>query len=99
MKKFKHNGFIALLCEPYEKKQHPSQQEGLDKYVDILDLSTGMVNTVKLYENTKGLHIKKGGSHYLDKFNDKCIISPYMVTDLDGNYISRDHRLFEAMNK
>lgn len=99
MKTFKHNGNIALISEPYAKKQHPNQQCGLDKYIDILDLGTGMVNTVKLYENTKGLHVKKGGSHYLDEFTDECLISPYTVTDIKGNCISRDYKLFKAISK
>ena len=54
----KSNGFFSIIAGPYEKGQHPNQQCGLDLYVDALDHSTGNINTVKLYDNKKGLHFK-----------------------------------------
>ena len=93
MKKFKHNGRFAILLRPYDKGQHSNQQCGLDKYVDVLDFHSGVVNSVKLYENTNGLHFKKGGSHYLDDFTTDCVITPYIVKSEGGEVLSCDGRL------
>lgn len=97
MKAFKHNGHIAALCSPYKKNQHPNQKCGIDMYIDILDFQTGAVNTVKLYENSKGFHVKKNGTHYLKDLNLDCHIQPYEVKDIDGKVISRDSRLFKSI--
>ena len=75
----KSNGSFGLIKEPYAKKQHPNQQEGLDQYVDVVDFCTGQINSVKLYENTKGLHFKKNGSHYLDGFDSKVLYVPFQI--------------------
>lgn len=45
---------FSIYKEPYNKKQHPNQQNGLDMYIDVVDHYTGYINTVKLYENSKG---------------------------------------------
>lgn len=99
--KVKTNGDFALLVEPYAKKQHPNQQNGLDKYVDVLDLGTGLVNSVKLYENSKGLHFKKGGTHYLSSFTRECVVVPYQVYEVDDTLLSSDVAIidrFEGVN-
>lgn len=76
----KSNGWFAIVTPPYDKKQHPNQQNGLDKYVDVLNEYTGNVNSCKLYENTKGLHFKAdGATHYLDEFTDEVIWIPFQV--------------------
>lgn len=80
-KELKTNGQFLLLKEPYKKAQHPNQQAGLDIYVDVIDRSTGNINSVKLYENSKGLHFKKSGSHYLSSFTGAAVYVPYQVID------------------
>ncbi len=75
----KSNGSFALITKPYEKKQHPNQQGGLDLYVDVLDHYTGNINSVKLYENKRGLHFKKSGTHYLDDFTKDAVYVPYQT--------------------
>lgn len=74
------DGLFALIKQPYAKQQHPNQQGGLDLYVDIIDLDTGNLNSVKLYENKKGLHFKKGGSHYLSEFIGIVTVIPYQYS-------------------
>lgn len=78
----KSNGSFALMRDPYAKKQHPNQQGGLDSYVDVLDHQTGNVNSVKLYENKRGLHFKKSGVHYLDDFTKEAVYIPYQIREL-----------------
>jgi len=78
----KSNGSFSIVEGPYEKKQHPNQQQGLDIYVDALDHSTGNINTVKLYNNKKGLHFKKDGSHYLSDFTMDYLWVPFQIIDL-----------------
>lgn len=75
----KSNGSFSLVKGPYEKKQHPNQQNGLDLYVDVIDECTGNLNTVKLYENKKGLHFKKDGSHYLSDFTQDVVHVPFQI--------------------
>jgi hypothetical protein len=80
----KSNGWFAIIKEPYDKKQHPNQQSGLDKYVDVLNQYTGNINSVKLYENTKGLHFKADGStHYLSEFVDEIIHVPFQIIEIN----------------
>ena len=62
-----HNLNVAVIGEPYGKKQHPNQQCGTDEYVDIIDLRTGQLGSVKIYINKTGRHIKKGEVFYLDR--------------------------------
>lgn len=75
----KSNGNFAMIKAPYAKKQHPNQQGGLDSYVDVLDHHTGHVNSVKLYENKRGLHFKKNGTHYLADFTHEAVYIPYQT--------------------
>jgi len=75
----KSNGSFSILEDVYDKAQHPNQQEGLNKYVDVIDHFTGNVNSVKLYENTKGLHFKKDGSHYLSEFTQEFLYVPFQM--------------------
>lgn len=77
--KLKSNGYFSIKKMPYSKKQHPNQQGGLDLYVDVIDEITGNLNQVKLYENKKGLHFKKNGSHYLDEFVIDVEVIPFQV--------------------
>ena len=77
--KLKSNGYFSIKKAPYSKEQHPNQQGGLDMYVDVIDESTGNLNQVKLYENKKGLHFKKNGSHYLDEFVIGVVVVPFQV--------------------
>lgn len=73
------NGWFGLIEGPYSKDQHPNQQCGLDMYVDVIDFHTGQVNSVKLYENTKGLHFKKDGAQYLSEFTEKVAYVPFQI--------------------
>jgi len=76
----KSNGWFSILIPPYDKKQHPNQQQGLDKYVDVVNHYTGNVNSVKLYENKTGLYFKAdGGTHYLDYFTQEVIYIPFQI--------------------
>ena len=75
----KSNGKFSIVNHSYYKKQHSNQQNGIDMYVDVLDHSTGIVNSVKLYENTKGIHFKKGGNHYLPEFVLDYIYIPLQI--------------------
>ena len=81
-KTLKSNGYFSILRDRYSKKQHPNQQCGLDEYIDVVDHDTGLVNSVKLYENTKGLHFKKCGSWYLSKFTQKYLYVPYQIINI-----------------
>ena len=81
----KSNGWFSILIPPYDKKQHPNQQQGLDKYVDVVNHHTSNINSVKLYENTKGLHFKAdGGTHYLDEFNKDIVYVPFQILDKEN---------------
>lgn len=84
----KSNGSFSIIKGPYSRKQHSNQQKGLDLYVDVLDHSTGHINRVKLYSNTKGLHFKKYGSHYLDEFDTDYAYVPFQMIEYD-EYESR----------
>lgn len=78
----KSNGWFSILIPPYDKKQHPNQQQGLDKYVDVVNHYTGNVNSVKLYENKTGLHFKAdGGTHYLEDFTKNVTYIPFQILD------------------
>jgi len=77
--KLKSNGYFSIVSGPYDKKQHQNQQGGLDKYVAVLDHDTGIVNVVKLYENTKGLYFKKGGNWYLGDFTQDYLYVPFQI--------------------
>lgn len=79
----KSNGLFSMVKGPYEKEQHPNQQGGLDLYVDVIDEITGNLNQVKLYENKKGLHFKKNGTHYLYEFNINVVVVPFQVLRVD----------------
>lgn len=78
----KSNGLFAIVKWPYGKAQHPNQQNGLDMYVDVLNLDTGCVCSVKLYNNTKGIHFKFKGSHYISDFNDEIVWVPYQILEV-----------------
>lgn len=75
----KSNGQFGLIKGPYEKKQHPNQQGGLDQYVDVINYYSGRVCSVKLYQNTLGLHFKMDGTQYLDEFTDDAIYVPFQI--------------------
>ena len=80
------NGVVSILRPPYHKPQHPNQRNGLDKYVDIIPHDTGIVNSVKLYSNTKGLHIKiRQGTFYLDDFTEKWAYVPFQMIKQEGD--------------
>jgi hypothetical protein len=77
--RLKTNGYFSIVKDVYSKEQHPNQQGGLDQYVDVLDHHTGQVNSLKLYENSKGLHFKKGSPYYLSEFTDTAVYVPYQI--------------------
>lgn len=78
------NGWFAVVKEPYDKKQHQNEQCGLDTYIDVLNQYTGRINSVKLYENTKGFHFKADGStHYLDEFTSYITHVPYQIIEVE----------------
>ena len=73
------NGSFSILREPFDKVQHQNQQSGLDRYVVVIDHYTGRENEVKLYKNTKGLHFKKDGTHYLKDFTQLYTYIPFQM--------------------
>ena len=75
----KSNGHFSIIKDRYGKKQHPNQQGGMDEYVDVIDHSTGNINSVKLHENKKGVHFKKQGTWYIDKFNEEYLYIPFQM--------------------
>lgn len=77
--RLKSNGSFSIIREPYNKSQHPNQQNGLDLYVDVLDHGTGNINSVKLYDNGNGLFFKKGSSFYLKHFDKVSVYVPYQI--------------------
>lgn len=77
--RLKSNGAFSIVKEPYEKQQHPNQQCGLNLYVDVLDHITGQVNSLKLYQNSRGLHFKKGSPQYLSDFEAVAVYVPYQI--------------------
>jgi len=81
----KSNGHFSIVKDVYDKKQHPNQQGGLDKYIDVLDHDTGNINRVKLYKNTKGLRFKKDGSWYLSDFNKIYRYIPFQIDEIKQN--------------
>ena len=76
------NGSYSLVDGPFEQKQHPNQQNGLDLYVKILDHTTDNINIVKLYENKNGLFFKKKGNHYLKNFRTHILYVPSQTMEL-----------------
>lgn len=81
----KSNGNFSIIKDAYEKTQHPNQQAGLNLYVDVLDHSTGQINSVKLYENSKGLFFKKGSTNYLLDFDKVAVYIPFQVLVTERN--------------
>lgn len=80
--KLKSNGYFSLVNEqPFPKKQHPNQQDGLDLYVNVVDHNTGQINSVKLYENTRGLYFKKSGNWYLKDFTSTVTYVPFQIIE------------------
>jgi hypothetical protein len=73
------NGEFGLLKSPFEHKQHPNQQNGLDLYVRVVNFTTGCECTVKLYKSKKGLHFKMKGTHYLDDFDSEVVYVPFQI--------------------
>ena len=82
--KLRSNGVFSIIRDIYNKNQHPNQQNGLDLYIDVIDHSTGNINSVKLYDNTKGKHFKKQGSWYLNDFDRFVIYVPFQVQECDA---------------
>ena len=79
----KSNGSFGILSEPHDHKQHPNQQCGLDKYISLVNFSTGERCHKKLYQNTKGLHFKHpGGVHYLNAFTKTVVYVPFQIIEL-----------------
>lgn len=72
---------FGLIGEPKPHKQHPNQQNGLDLYVDVVNLDTGEKCFKKLYRNTKGLHFKHTGYSptYLDDMTGEATVYPFQV--------------------
>lgn len=80
--RLKSNGSFSIIKDVYDKVQHPNQQNGLNKYIDVLDHSTGNVNSVKLYDNGMSgeLHfMKKGRSYYLKDFTLVSVYVPFQI--------------------
>lgn len=88
----KTNGDVlfAIINGPYSKKQHVNQRCGIDEYVDVVDISTGRINSVKLYENKKGKHFKKNGSHYISNFVNEVKVVPFQCY-FGGKLVAIDH--------
>lgn len=80
----KSNGWFSIVKEPYDKKQHPNQQCGMDSYADVLNHYSGRINSVKLYENKSGIHFKAdGGTHYLDEFIADYLYVPFQILQIN----------------
>lgn len=73
--------YFGLLGDPFDKKQHPNQQGGLDKYVHVINFMSGEWCLKKLYQNKKGLHFKHAGyiPMYLDDFTKECIYAERQI--------------------
>ena len=84
------NGYLLWDKEIHDKGQHCYQQDGLDKYVNMWNRNTHQWNFVKLYENTKGLHVKVlvdgKSTHYLEEFTQEATLVPLQVFEgfIDG---------------
>lgn len=80
--------YFGLVGEPVDHPQHPNQQRGLDKYVEVINLQTGEKCFKKLYESGKGLYFKHTGysNMYLDNFtaNGKVYPFQYVLESGDG---------------
>lgn len=87
IKAYYSDGNFAISGEPYKRKQHTNQQNGLDIYVNLLNLRTGNWNTCKLYKNTKGYHAKLSGFSpvYLQSFTKlvEVVFYDYRMSDVD----------------
>lgn len=72
---------FGLVGEPVDHRQHPNQQEGLDRYVHVINLDTGERCFKKLYSNGRGLHFKHTGYSpmYLDDFHASATVYPFQV--------------------
>lgn len=77
------NGLFGLIDGPRPYNQHQNQQKGLDQYVRVIDFSTGQLNFLKLYKNTKGLHFKKGSAQYLSDFIKKVLYVPFQIIEVN----------------
>lgn len=77
----KNYPYFGIIGEPFDRKQHPNQQKGLDIYVRCVNFDTGEICMKKLYENTKGIYFKHTGysSMYISEFNDECLVFPFQV--------------------
>jgi len=76
----KSNGKFSIFRDVYSKKQHPNQQNGTDEYVDVVNHSTGNINSLKIYLNAKGeKYFKKNGSHKIDDFNEVIKYIPFQI--------------------
>lgn len=71
-------GWDGLIVD---HKQHINQQNGLDKYVTVINFDTGEYCFKKLYENTKGLHFRHTGYSpmYLKDFTADAVVIPFQV--------------------
>jgi hypothetical protein len=70
---------FGLVGEPVAHRQHQNQQNGLDLYVNVINLDTGEVCFKKLYKNARGLHFKHTGysSMYLVDFSEDAVVYPF----------------------
>ena len=80
----KSNGQFGILDKPFDHKQHPNQQGGLDKYIRVINFDSGEECLNKLYENTKGLHFKQRGTHYLSEFTKEAIYIPFQIIEVQS---------------
>lgn len=73
--------YFGLIGEPVEHKQHQNQRNGLDLYVNVINLDTGEHCFKKLYSNTRGLHFKHTGYSpmYLANFTAPATVIPFQV--------------------
>jgi hypothetical protein len=77
--KLKSNGVFSITKPTHDRAQHPNQQGGLDKYIEVLDHDTGNINAVKLYETKHGVCFKKKGTWYLNGFTQDSVYVPFQI--------------------
>ncbi len=77
----KSNDDFGIVDDPVDHQQHPNQQEGLDRYIKVVNFQTGVVCFKKLYQNTKGLYFKHTGYSpmYLNEFSKKVKWVPFQI--------------------
>lgn len=83
MIKIKRNDYVGIIGDLFRDEQHPNQKGGLPLKVKAINFDTLNVNTVKVYENSKGMYIKMGKhNHYLANITKPAYFIQASVVDV-----------------